>query len=118
MLVATLAVAQTPARAGAAAATAPSASATVTGARATIHGRVSTDADAAASAGNAYWTPERMRAARPPPCRTGSTPSTGRPPTVPAESARPGTWRRRRPHDRRRPVCARQWTAPARAPSR
>ncbi|MEU4476021.1 hypothetical protein [Micromonospora sp. NPDC023888] len=71
MLLATLAVAQTPARAGVAPAGSPGTSATVAEARATINGRVSTDADTAASAGNAYWTPERMRAARPAPMPDG-----------------------------------------------
>lgn len=68
MLLAAVTVAQPPAQAGA---TSDVGSATVAEARATIHGRPSTDADAAARSSTAYWTPERMRAARPAPMPDG-----------------------------------------------
>ncbi|MET8265582.1 hypothetical protein ABZU92_16510 [Micromonospora arida] len=68
MVLAALTVAQPPAQAGA---TAAAGSATVAEARATIHGRPSTDADTAARLSTAYWTPERMRAARPAPMPDG-----------------------------------------------
>ncbi|MFJ2086137.1 hypothetical protein ACIOBK_26665 [Micromonospora chokoriensis] len=68
MLLAGVTVAQAPAQAGTAA---PNGSATVAEGRATIDGRPSTDADTAAAVGNAYWTPERMRAARPAPLPDG-----------------------------------------------
>ncbi|MET8041308.1 hypothetical protein ABZU25_10600 [Micromonospora sp. NPDC005215] len=78
MLLASVTVAQAPARAGT---TAARGSATVAAGRATINGRPSTDAATAALAGNAYWTPGRMRAARPAPMPDGVDAPDGRLPT-------------------------------------